>query len=274
MGHKMSELPLDPQAAKMVLSSPDFNCSNEILTIVSMLSVPQVFMRPKEAAKRADEAKAQVRQRRVERREDVNRRISKKRRTGPHLFLPPSLLLLLFQFAHVDGDHLTLLNAYHAYKQHGGNKDWCWENFINVRSMGSAENVRSQLERYVFSFAPSLPPSLPPSPFILTDVCGGLISGVPLLLPFPRHSPSFSPSLPPSLPPSLSPKNRMLTRMEVPLVSPDFNSPDYYTRIKKALTAGRYEGGREGGREGGSVCDCVCELSRLLHPDQEGSHCW
>lgn len=60
MGHKMSELPLDPQAAKMVLSSPDYNCSNEILTIVSMLSVPQVFMRPKEAAKRADEAKAQV----------------------------------------------------------------------------------------------------------------------------------------------------------------------------------------------------------------------
>lgn len=48
----------------------------------------------------------------------------------------------------MDGDHLTLLNAYHAYKQHGGSKDWCWDNFINVRSMGSAENVRTQLERY------------------------------------------------------------------------------------------------------------------------------
>lgn len=31
----------------MVLSSPDYRCSNEVLTIVSMLSVPQVFMRPK-----------------------------------------------------------------------------------------------------------------------------------------------------------------------------------------------------------------------------------
>ncbi|TFJ87523.1 hypothetical protein NSK_000874 [Nannochloropsis salina CCMP1776] len=137
----ISDEGLITQAAKMVLSAPDFGCSNEILTIVSMLSVPQVFMRPKEAAKRADEAKA--------------------------------------QFAHVDGDHLTLLNAYHAYKQHGGSKDWCWDNFINVRSMGSAENVRTQLER-------------------------------------------------------------MLTRMEVPLLSPDFNAPDYYTRIKKALTAGGY----------------------------------
>jgi hypothetical protein len=52
------------------------------------------------------------------------------------------------QFAHVDGDHLTLLNAYHAYKQEGGDKSWCYDNFINSRSMASAENVRSQLERY------------------------------------------------------------------------------------------------------------------------------
>ena len=37
------------------------------------------------------------------------------------------------QFSHVDGDHLTLLNAYHAYKQNAGSKDWCFENFINSR---------------------------------------------------------------------------------------------------------------------------------------------
>ena len=41
--------------------------------------VPQVFMRPNEAKKAADEAK--------------------------------------MKFAHIDGDHLTLLNVYHAYKQ-------------------------------------------------------------------------------------------------------------------------------------------------------------
>lgn len=52
-------------------------------------------MRPKEAQKAADEAKA--------------------------------------EFAHIDGDHLTLLNAYHAYKQNGGSKDWCFTNFINSR---------------------------------------------------------------------------------------------------------------------------------------------
>ena len=34
------------------------SCSNEILSIAAMLSVPNVFLRPREAAKAADEAKA------------------------------------------------------------------------------------------------------------------------------------------------------------------------------------------------------------------------
>jgi pre-mRNA-splicing factor ATP-dependent RNA helicase DHX15/PRP43 len=74
-----------------------------------MLSVPNVFMRPKEAAKAADEAKA--------------------------------------QFAHADGDHLSLLNAYYAYKQNGESKEWCYDNFINYRSIQAADAVREQLSR-------------------------------------------------------------------------------------------------------------------------------
>lgn len=30
LGHKMSELPLEPQLAKMLLLSPEFSCSNEV----------------------------------------------------------------------------------------------------------------------------------------------------------------------------------------------------------------------------------------------------
>jgi pre-mRNA-splicing factor ATP-dependent RNA helicase DHX15/PRP43 len=84
-------------------------CVLQMLTIVAMLSVPNIFMRPKEAAKAADEAKA--------------------------------------QFAHTDGDHLTLLNAYYAYKQNGESKEWCYDNYINYRSIQSADNVREQLSR-------------------------------------------------------------------------------------------------------------------------------
>jgi HrpA-like RNA helicase len=42
----MVEFPLDPPLAKMLLVGAELGCSNEVLTIVSMLSVPSVFFRP------------------------------------------------------------------------------------------------------------------------------------------------------------------------------------------------------------------------------------
>jgi pre-mRNA-splicing factor ATP-dependent RNA helicase DHX15/PRP43 len=109
IGKMMAEFPLEPQLSRMLIASADYNCSNEALSIVALLSVQQVFMRPKDAGKAADEAKA--------------------------------------KFVHVDGDHITLLNAYHAYKQAKEDKDWCWEHFLDQRALKSADNVRAQLER-------------------------------------------------------------------------------------------------------------------------------
>ncbi|KAI9323357.1 P-loop containing nucleoside triphosphate hydrolase protein [Dichotomocladium elegans] len=108
-GEVMSAFPLDPQLCKMLIESPRYRCSNEILSIAALLSVPQIFMRPNEARRQADEAKA--------------------------------------NFTHADGDHLTLLNAYHAYKTNGDDSQWCWDNFLNHRSLKSADNVRKQLQR-------------------------------------------------------------------------------------------------------------------------------
>lgn len=45
MGSKMVEFPLDPPLAKMLIVGVDLGCSDEILTIVSMLSAPLVFFR-------------------------------------------------------------------------------------------------------------------------------------------------------------------------------------------------------------------------------------
>lgn len=117
VGRAMAEFPLEPQLAKMLQASSALNCSNEILSIVALLSVQQVFMRPKDAGKAADDAKA--------------------------------------KFAHVDGDHLTLLNAYHAYKTTASGaagdekvvREWCWDNFLDMRALKAADNVRMQLER-------------------------------------------------------------------------------------------------------------------------------
>ncbi|MCO5592196.1 hypothetical protein L7F22_046193 [Adiantum nelumboides] len=52
------EFPLDPQLAKMLVVSPHFNCSSEVLSIVAMLSVPNCFLQPKKAQKVADATKA------------------------------------------------------------------------------------------------------------------------------------------------------------------------------------------------------------------------
>ncbi|UMM22336.1 hypothetical protein L5515_003602, partial [Caenorhabditis briggsae] len=114
LGSLMAEFPLDPQLAKMLITSTELNCSNEILSITAMLSVPQCFVRPNEMKKEADEAKA--------------------------------------RFAHIDGDHLTLLNVYHAFKQNQEDPQWCYQNFINYRTMKTADTVRTQLARVMDKF--------------------------------------------------------------------------------------------------------------------------
>jgi len=112
LGQMASEFPLDPALAVMLISSPEFFCSNEILSLTALLSVPQIFVRPASARKRADEMKA--------------------------------------LFAHPDGDHLTMLNAYHAFKGPEAQADphgWCRTHFLSLRALQSADNVRSQLKR-------------------------------------------------------------------------------------------------------------------------------
>ena len=111
LGNVMSGFPLDPQLAKTLIESSKHNCATEILSIVALLSVPQIFMRPKENAKEADRAKA--------------------------------------QFAHITGDHITLLNAYQAYEHNGRDSNWCYDNFLQLRSLKNCDNVRRQLEGYM-----------------------------------------------------------------------------------------------------------------------------
>ncbi|KAI0681856.1 pre-mRNA-splicing factor ATP-dependent RNA helicase PRP43 [Cytidiella melzeri] len=112
LGGMMADLPLDPQLAKMLIVSPEFSCSNEMLTIVAMLSVPNVWVRPNNRRKEADAAK--------------------------NLMTIP------------DGDHLTLMNAYNNYQQslsYKYDKNWTYMNYLSGRALQQAENVRLQLER-------------------------------------------------------------------------------------------------------------------------------
>ncbi len=58
LGAKMAQIPLEPELAKILLSAEKYKCVNEILTIVSLLSVPNLFLRPKDDVDRADQAKS------------------------------------------------------------------------------------------------------------------------------------------------------------------------------------------------------------------------
>ena len=112
LGYQMSELPLDPQLAKMILVGPDYGCSSEIATIVACLSVPQIFLRPRDSAKAADAARA--------------------------------------QFVQEDSDHITMLNAYATYEtiSEPEKKQWCWDNFVNERSLQKRRTCTHSVGRY------------------------------------------------------------------------------------------------------------------------------
>ena len=54
----MAEFPLEPPMSKVLIASVDLGCSDEILTILAMLSAQNIFFRPKEKQAAADQKKA------------------------------------------------------------------------------------------------------------------------------------------------------------------------------------------------------------------------
>ncbi|XP_072445354.1 ATP-dependent RNA helicase DHX33 isoform X1 [Chiloscyllium punctatum] len=107
LGKKMAAFPLEPRFSKAVLLSPEFQCSEEILTIVSLLSVDSVLYNPHTKREEAHSVRK--------------------------------------RFISSEGDHMTLLNIYQAFKNVGGHKEWCRENFVNGRNMAMVTEVRCQL---------------------------------------------------------------------------------------------------------------------------------
>ncbi|CAD8176175.1 unnamed protein product [Paramecium pentaurelia] len=139
-GQQMSEFPLDPQLSKVLLSSKDFYVTDEILTIVALLSVQQVFQRPKDQQQQADDAR--------------------------------------YQFVHQDGDHITFLNVFKAFKEHNESSDWCYQNFINYRSLKSADKIKTQLRQIMQKQQVPLTKTDPSNALYYTYIKKALIAGM------------------------------------------------------------------------------------------------
>ncbi|RKO84913.1 P-loop containing nucleoside triphosphate hydrolase protein, partial [Blyttiomyces helicus] len=110
LGRKMAEFPVDPIFAKILIQSKAFKCTEEVISIIAMLSVDPVFFSPHEKREQAAAAKK--------------------------------------KFMNYDGDHITFLNVMKGYQAVHADRDWCNENFISPRSLKLAMDIRKQLIQF------------------------------------------------------------------------------------------------------------------------------
>ncbi|KAI8591110.1 pre-mRNA splicing factor [Geranomyces variabilis] len=108
LGRRMAEFPLDPMLSKTVIAAEKYSCTDEVVSIIAMLSVGNsIFYRPKTEQVHADQARK-------------------------NFFRP-------------GGDHLTLLAVWNAWVETNYAITWCYENYIQHRSMKRARDLRDQL---------------------------------------------------------------------------------------------------------------------------------
>lgn len=109
LGRRMAELPLSPEMGKSLLASEQHGSSSDVATIAAMLSVNNaVFYRPRGKKALADAA------------------IQALSRVG-------------------GGDFGLLLSVYNSWAESGYSTQWCYDNFVQLRSLKRARDIREQL---------------------------------------------------------------------------------------------------------------------------------
>jgi ATP-dependent RNA helicase DDX35 len=117
LGAQIAEFPVEPALAKVLLASFQYDCTDEVLSIASALSVGDIFL---------------------------SSRGSKERKQ--------KIAEAMEAFAHPDGDHLMYLGIYEAFCDNGKSREWCDDNLLSHRALVRATEIRRQLKRYVKRF--------------------------------------------------------------------------------------------------------------------------
>lgn len=118
LGKQMSKFPLEPSFSRMLLASVDLKCSEEMLTLIAMLSIENIFYKPheKDQQEEADKARAKLTAKaEVELDTDIT------------------------------GDHFLLLYIFETWKKHKESVQWCQDYFIQPRHLHEAADIRRQL---------------------------------------------------------------------------------------------------------------------------------
>ena len=113
IGNAMARLPLEPKIARMLLEADKYGCVKNVATIAAFLSVRNIFSRPKDKEGDADAAHYK------------------------------------FKHSHpsIVSDALTFLKVWRDYKDSGFSTGWCFENFLNHKSLREVSSIRDQLFR-------------------------------------------------------------------------------------------------------------------------------
>jgi len=109
LGYFMAEMPTSPQYSKMIWASCEMECSDEVISIVAMLQVQNVFSRPTSGQG------------------SINARIARR------------------NFEVAEGDLITLLNVYQAFVANKCTKEFCGKNYVMYRHLKRAHEIRGQL---------------------------------------------------------------------------------------------------------------------------------
>ncbi|KZT11997.1 pre-mRNA splicing factor [Laetiporus sulphureus 93-53] len=108
LGRRMAEFPVDPMLSKVIIASEDYHCTDEVLTIISMLQESSsLFYRPKDKKLHADQARQ--------------------------------------NFVRAGGDHFTLLNVWEQWAETNYSQQFCYEQFLQFKSLSRARDIRDQL---------------------------------------------------------------------------------------------------------------------------------
>lgn len=117
IGAQLAEFPVAPELAKVLLMSCRLECTREMLSIASVLSVGDVF---------------------------VNVRGSKAKQE--------KVAEAMQHFAHPDGDHMTYLSIYEEFVDNNKSRSWCDEYMLNQHALTRATEVCRHLKRYMARF--------------------------------------------------------------------------------------------------------------------------
>ncbi|KAG2010126.1 pre-mRNA splicing factor [Coprinopsis cinerea AmutBmut pab1-1] len=108
LGRRMAEFPVDPMLSKSIIASEKYQCTDEVLTIIAMLSESgSLFYRPKDKKLHADQARQ--------------------------------------NFVRPGGDHFTLLNVWEQWAETNYSQQFCYEQFLQFKSISRARDIRDQL---------------------------------------------------------------------------------------------------------------------------------